>query len=112
MPFGISAETITDSNIAESYQLDATISKEHSLNSILGLEKYNDAFINLMIRDPCKIISKESQKNRIPISVNECVNFAEETAVQGLSVIITRYFENIRLMNAAYYKFVEDEIEN
>lgn len=87
------------------YYLDSQIFQEHSKNLQYHTSHYNNEFMRIMTLNPCGIISSQGQ---IPMA--ECEQFANGTVIQGMSVIFTKYFENIRYFLTLYQQIHDGQL--
>jgi len=92
---GVTSTSVVISNIRKMYALDSLILQEHSINRKIHSDTYNDVFNQIMMVDPCP--SLESKV--IPA---ECSSFADSTVYQGMTVALTKNFENLRSLYTCY----------
>jgi len=89
------AKTVVTSNIQKMYKLDSLILKEHSINRKIHSDTYNSVFNQIMMVNPCESISND-------VSASQCEAFADSTVYQGMTVALTKNFENLRSLLSCY----------
>jgi len=96
---GIASNTIATNNIKLMYDLDSLILEEHSINRKIHSDDYANLFNQIMMADPCpSLFPTDSAANAT------CTTFADSTVYQGMTVALSRHFENLRTLLSCYSK--------
>jgi hypothetical protein len=92
---------IATTNIKLMYDLDSLILEEHSINRKIHSDDYADLFNQIMMADPCpSLFPSDSVANAT------CTSFADQTVYQGMTVALSRHFENLRTLLSCYSKII------
>jgi hypothetical protein len=100
------SEGIVQDNINNMFELDSTIHEQHSINVGIHSESYKTVYNNLMMLDPCSIMSSLKQQYSDFISTEVCKAFASGTLGQGMALGLARHYENMRNMYSMYLQIV------
>jgi len=92
-------EDIATNNIKAMYDLDSLILEEHSINRKIHSDAYANTFNDIMMSSPCNDISVTGV-----VTVADCSAFADQTVSQGMTVALSRHFENLRTLLSCYSK--------
>jgi len=92
---GLTPNTVVTSNIQKMYALDSLILQEHSINRKIHSDSYNEVFNQIMMVNPCPSLERY-------VSSTDCAAFADSTVYQGMTVALTKNFENLRSLFSCY----------
>jgi len=96
---GVSSNLVATNNIKLMYDLDSLILEEHSINRKIHSDDYANLFNQIMMADPCpSLFPTDSAANAT------CTTFADSTVFQGMTVALSRHFENLRTLLSCYSK--------
>jgi len=95
---GVNAELVATDNIKAMYDLDSLILEEHSINRKIHSDSYANIFNNIMMSNPCGYMTNPATSAII------CKDFADQTVYQGMTVALSRHFENLRTLLSCFTK--------
>jgi len=95
---GVNAELVATDNIKAMYDLDSLILEEHSINRKIHSDSYANIFNNIMMSNPCGYMTNPATSALI------CKDFADQTVYQGMTVALSRHFENLRTLLSCFTK--------
>jgi len=96
-----SSVTVATNDIKLMYDLDSLILEEHSINRKIHSDDYANLFNQIMMADPCpSLFPSDSTANAT------CTSFADQTVYQGMTVALSRHFENLRTLLSCYSKII------
>jgi len=87
------------SNIKQMYDLDSLILQLHSINRKIHTDVYTDEFNQIMMVNPCVSLGDS-------VNQTDCKTFGDLTVYQGMTVALTRHFENLRTLLSCYTNLV------
>jgi hypothetical protein len=90
------AEVVATNNIKAMYDLDSLILEEHSINRKIHSDSYANIFNNIMMSNPCSYMTDTD--------TTTCAGFADQTVYQGMTVALSRHFENLRTLLSCFSK--------
>jgi len=99
----IDAELVATNDIKAMYDLDSLILEEHSINRKIHSDSYANIFNNIMMSNPCSYMTNPDT------SMTICTGFADQTVFQGMTVALSRHFENLRTLLSCYSKLRKNE---
>jgi len=94
--------TVATNDIKLMYDLDSLILEEHSINRKIHSNDYANLFNQIMMSDPCPTLFPDDSTGN-----TTCTNFADQTVYQGMTVALSRHFENLRTLLSCYSKIAD-----